>query len=72
MNNELQIQPEKFIEMLQELVDILLARDGVTITYQQLANGDSTPTVPSQEVLIEYYEESETILQELGIFKGQR
>ena len=56
MNNELQIQPEKFIEMLQELVDILLARDGVTITYQQLANGDSTPEVLSQEVLIDYYE----------------
>ncbi len=71
MSNELQIQPEKFIEMLQELVDILLARDGVTITYQQLANGDSTPEVLSQEVLIDYYEESSAILEELGIFKGQ-
>ena len=70
MNREFHIQSEDFVEMLSELTDILLARDGVTITYQQLANGDSTPAAISEEVLIDYFDEAEAILAELKIFNA--
>ena len=70
MSKEFHIQSEDFVEMLSELTDILLARDGVEITYQQLANGDSTPAAISEDVLIQYYEESESILGELKIFNA--
>ena len=68
--SELHLIDELYIPMYAELTEILLARDGVTIEYLPPdEHGQELRTSASEDKYIDYVNEAESILAELGIFQ---
>tara|TARA_B100001093_G_C26492302_1_gene869600 strand:+ start:493 stop:711 length:219 start_codon:yes stop_codon:yes gene_type:complete len=70
--NVLKLPCELYIPMYAELAEILIARDGVTIEYLPPDEfGNEERTSASDEAYINYINEAEAILAELGIFQEE-